>query len=238
MSVSPLAVTTASAQDQSQYPSSQSQYPSQGQYPPQGQPSAGDGQQPDYNGGQGYGPPPAYSQGYDPNQYGGAPPPPPPPGYNGDQPPPPPPGYNPSQDSAAQQAQDAQFAAQAQAWAQANCVKAHGNAGEGALLGGLFGAVIGSGLAGRGSHGEGALAGAAVGAAGGAVIASNTGSNATSPGCPPGYVLRDGAAPLYYGPAFAYAAPGWYHPWVYYGGAWVFRPYPYHVYYYRHYYRR
>jgi hypothetical protein len=105
-------------------------------------------------------------------------------------------------------------------------------------LGGLFGAVIGSGLAGRGSHGEGALAGAAVGAAGGAVIASNTGSNATSPGCPPGYVLRDGAAPLYYGPAFAYAAPGWYHPWVYYGGAWVFRPYPYHVYYYRHYYRR
>jgi hypothetical protein len=49
-------------------------------------------------------------------------------------------------------------------------------------------------------------------------------------------VLRDGAAPLYYGPAFAYAAPAWYHPWVYYGGAWVFRPYPYHVYYYRHYY--
>ena len=96
------------------------------------------------------------------------------------------------EESAAQQAQDAQFAAQAQQWAEANCVKAHGNAGEGAVLGGLFGAVIGSGLAGRGSHGVGALAGAAVGAGAGAAIASSTGSNATSPGCPPGYVLRDG----------------------------------------------
>lgn len=70
-----------------------------------------------------------------------------------------------------------------------------------------------------------------------AVIASNVGSNETSPGCPPGYVLRDGAAPLYVAPAYAYAAPGWYNPWVFYGGAWVFRPYPYHAYYYHAYYR-
>jgi hypothetical protein len=228
-------VSAAAAQDmsygqgqppQGQYP--QAQYP-QAQYPQAQYPQGQYPQDPNQ-------PPP--QGGYGQDQYGGAPPPPPPPppGYDGTQPPPPPPGYDPRA-YAADQARDAQLAAQAQAWSQANCVKAHGNAGEGAVLGGLFGAIIGSGLAGRGSHGTGALAGAAVGAAGGAVIASNVGSNETSPGCPPGYVLRDGAAPLYVAPAYAYAAPGWYNPWVFYGGAWVFRPYPYHAYYYHAYYR-
>jgi hypothetical protein len=32
-----------------------------------------------------------------------------------------------------------------------------------------------------------------------------------------------------------YAAPGWYRPWVWAGGRWAYRPYPYHRYYYRHY---
>ena len=45
-------------------------------------------------------------------------------------------------------------------------------------------------------------------------------------------------APAYYYPSnYNYAAPGWYRPWVYIGGSWTFRPYPYHVYYYRQYYR-
>jgi hypothetical protein len=54
------------------------------------------------------------------------------------------------------------------------------------------------------------------------------GSQSGAPGgCPPGYVLREGA------PTFGYAAPAsgvfwapsWYNPWVWYGGAWVYRPY-------------
>ncbi len=217
MAASPMILPVAAAQAQTD-----------GAYgsPP---PNQGYGQgQPGYGGG----PPP----GYDASQL---PPPPPPPGYDGRQPPPPPPGYSPDAQNAQQQAQDQQYAAYAQRWAQDYCVKAHGNAGEGAVLGGLFGAIIGSGFGGRHSHGTDALAGAAVGAAGGAAIASSAGSNATSPGCPPGYVVRDGAPPFYYGAGpYVYAAPGWYNPWVFYGGAWVYRPYPYHVWYYHHYYRR
>lgn len=199
----------------------------QGYPPPQGQGYQGQGYQ-----GQGYPPP---QQGYD-NEPA---PPPAPPGYDGTQPPPPPPGYQAGPDAAQQQAADQQYASYAQQWAQAYCVKAHGDAGQGALIGGIAGAILGSAIGGRGNHGTGALAGAAVGAAGGAVVGDASGSNATSPGCPPGYVVRGGAPAFSYGgyggAPYAYAAPGWYRPWVYYGGAWVYRPYPYHVWYYGHY---
>lgn len=168
---------------------------------------------------------------------GGYPAPPPPPqGYDGSQPPPPPPGYVAGPDMAQQQAQDQQYAAYAQQWSQAYCVKAHGNVGQGAVIGGVVGALLGSGF---GGHGAGALVGAGVGAAGGAAIADSAGSNATSPGCPPGFVVRSGAPAFAYGgyggSPYLYSAPGWYQPWVFYGGVWTYRPYPYHVWYYRHY---
>lgn len=192
-------------------------------------------------------PPPGYDQPrgyYDPRDSGGPPPgydapdaPPPPPGYNGDRPPPPPPGYQPGEESAAQRDQDARYAAEAEDWARTYCVKAHGNAGAGALIGGVIGALIGSGF---GGHGGGAVAGAAVGAVGGAAIAANSDSGATSPGCPPGYVVRGGAPTFVYGgygTPYYYAAPDWYRPWYFYDGRWLYRPYPYHGWYYRHYYR-
>ena len=37
---------------------------------------------------------------------------------------------------------------------------------------------------------------------------------------------------------YVYDAPTWYNPWVFYGGAWVYRPYPYHRYWHDHYPRR
>lgn len=219
----------------------QQPYPSNGydSQPPQGynQPPPGYGQQPP----PGYGSPPPGYEGAPPQGYANAapPPPPPPPGYDGSQLPPPPPGYQPGPEDAQQRARDQQYAAYAQQWSQANCVKAHGDAGAGAVIGGIAGALFGSAVGGRGNHGTGALAGAAVGAVGGAAIAGSSGSNATSPGCPPGYVVR-GGAPAFaynYGPdPYLYAAPDWYRPWIFYDGAWVYRPYPYHVWYYGHYY--
>ena len=157
-----------------------------------------------------------------------------PPGYAPGQMPPPPPGYAPTGDPSALNAADARYAADAQRWASANCVKAHGDAGAGAVVGGIFGAIIGGALGGR--HAGGAVvAGAAVGAVGGAAVAS-AGSNETSPGCPPGYVVRGQATGYYYnGPAYYYAAPAWYQPWVFMGGAWLYRPYPYHDWYWRTY---
>ena len=184
-------------------------------------------------------PPPGYDNSQSPNGYDGSQAPPPPPGYDGSAPPPPPPGYNGDQNPQ-QQAQDQQYAQYAQRWATDNCVKSHGNVAAGAVVGGIFGALIGSGLGGRYHHGSGALAGAAIGGTTGAVIASNSGGNETSPGCPPGYVVRDGAPGFDYagyGGPYLYAAPGWYRPWIWYGDRWVFRPYPYHGYYYNHYYR-
>ena len=54
-------------------------------------------------------------------------------------------------------------------------------------------------------------------------------------------VVRDGAPPMpysFYG-GYGYAAPADYRPWVWYGGSWIYRPYPYHRYWYHsHYYRR
>lgn len=215
-------------------------YDQQG-YGQQGYDQSGYGQQPGY--GQNGAPPPPGGQGQAQQAYAPPPPPPPPPGYDGTRPPPPPPGYQPGPEDAGQRAQDQQYAVYAQQWEQANCVKAHGNAGEGAAIGGIAGALLGSGLAGRHDRGAGALLGAGAGAIGGAAIASSSSSNATSPGCPPGFVTRNGAPPFAYAtaypaaPAYAYAAPGWYQPWVFYGGIWTYRPYPYHSWYYGHYYR-
>jgi hypothetical protein len=245
--------TAVSAQSQP-YPDDQSSYQQDDGPPGYGNPQTGQAP-PAYGQGQGYHQ--SYGQGYPPPQQqqgaqsaqGYAAPPPPPPGYDGSQPPPPPPGYQAGPDDARQQAQDQQYAAYTQQWAQANCVRAHADTGAGAVIGGAAGALLGSGLAGRHDRGTGALLGAGVGALGGAAVANNTSSGATSPGCPPGYVTRSGAPAFAYGggyavdgayaaqPAYAYAAPTWYQPWVYYGGAWTYRPYPYHVWYYRHYYR-
>jgi hypothetical protein len=105
------------------------------------------------------------------------------------------------------------------------------------VIGGLFGALLGSSIAGRHDRGAGAFVGGVAGAAGGAAIGDSS-RNDTSPGCPPGYVVRGGAPAFYYegyGDTYYYAAPGWYRPWYFYEGRWLYRPYPYHGWYYRHY---
>lgn len=185
-----------------------------------------------------YPPPPGAYPPSTPNGYPDSPsayPPPepaPPQGYSAGQVPPPPPGYVPPPDAAAARDADARYAADAQAWARDNCVKAHGNVGAGAVIGGVLGAIIGGSLAGRHDGGGAVVAGAALGAVGGAAVASASGSNETSPGCPPGFVVRARApAYAYTAPTYVYAAPGWYQPWVFIGGAWIYRPYPYHDWY-------
>jgi hypothetical protein len=243
MAASPLAVSTAFAQDQGPYqggPYDQGRPYDQGGPPPdQGGPPPDQG--PDqYRNDQG-GPPP--DQGADQyqngDQYGeNDQPPQPPAGYNGSQPPPPPPGYRPPADYDQQQREDARYAAYSERWAAENCVRSHGNVAAGAVIGGIFGALIGSAAGGPYHAGSGAAVGAAIGGTSGAAIAAGSGGNATSPGCPPGYVVRDGAPAFYYnayaGPYF-YAAPDWYRPWYWYGGHWLYRPYPYRAWYYRHY---
>jgi hypothetical protein len=187
-------------------------------------------------------PPPPPAQGYNANQ-------PPPQGYDPNQPPPPPqgypdpamqppPGYTPqdaARDSAeAAREQDREYAAAAEGWAQANCVRQEANrTTAGAILGGVLGAVIGSNLAGGRARGAGAIVGGALGATAGGAIANNAG-----PGCPAGYVLRPGAPPFYGPPVVAYAEPAWYNPWIWYDGRWIYRPYPYHRYWRDHYYPR
>lgn len=177
-------------------------------------------------------------QGYDPNYA-------PPPGfddydrtapsnYDPSRPPPPPPGYRDDQAYAYNPDQDRRYEAYAEDWSQRYCTRARSNAGAGAVIGGLLGALVGSGLSGRHDHGSGALLGGVAGAAGGAVVGS-TSANATSPGCPPGFVVRNDAPTFYYegsGTPYYYAAPGWYQPWIFVGGRWNYRPYPYHGYYY------
>ncbi|NBC37456.1 hypothetical protein GTZ99_12945 [Novosphingobium sp. FSY-8] len=154
-------------------------------------------------------------------------------GYDGSQLPPPPPGYAPSDQDQAQRAMDLQYAREAQRWARDNCVKSKGDTAAGALVGGILGAIVGGGLAGRGDRGGGMAAGAVIGAVGGAAVASSSGRE-TSPGCPPGYVTRRDAPEYAYEPAgYYYAAPSWYRPWVFVDGYWSYRPYPYHAYYYR-----
>jgi hypothetical protein len=167
-----------------------------------------------------------------------APPPPPPPSnYDGTQPPPPPPGYTPDPAYAPDPQADRRYEAYAEDWAQRYCVKSSGNAAGGAVIGGLFGALLGSSVAGYHNRGAGALMGGIAGAAVGGAAGSAQ-DNATSPGCPPGFVVRrDAPAFVYdgYGAGYYYAAPAWYHPWIFVDGRWSYRPYPYHTFYYRHY---
>jgi len=123
---------------------------------------------------------------------------------------------------------DEQYAQNASDWAYRNCVQERqGNAVAGAVVGGVLGAVVGSNVAGRHNRTEGAIVGGALGATAGAAVGANSGS---SVGCPPGYVMRAGATPYYYGgPTYGapvvYAAPAWYRPWVFVGNRWVYRPY-------------
>jgi hypothetical protein len=201
------------------------QQPPQGyQQPPQGYqpPPQGYQQQPP----QGYAPPP---QGYQQQPYQD-------PALQ------PPPGYS-AQDAQrdatpAERQYDQQYGAAAEAWSQTNCVRQEQNrTAAGAIIGGVLGAVIGSNVAGGRDRGAGAVVGGALGAAAGGAIANNQG-----PGCPPGFVVRSGAPGFYYGPppggvAVVYDAPTWYNPWIWYGGAWIYRPYPYHRYWGEHYYR-
>ena len=170
--------------------------------------------------------------------------PPPPPGAQGGYSDPalqPPPGYS-AQDadhdaSAAERAYDQGYAAAAEQWSTANCMRQEQErTAAGAIIGGVLGAVIGSGVAGRGAHGAGALVGGGLGATAGGLIANGQG-----PGCPPGFTLREGAPAFAYTPApaaYPYAAPSWYNPWLWYDGRWVYRPYPYHRYWNDHYARR
>jgi hypothetical protein len=171
---------------------------------------------------------------------------PPPPGAGQDQGQynvPPPPGYQPgdAQQEASPQAreQDQRFSYEAERWAARNCVAQHANnTVAGTVIGGVLGAIIGGGLAGRYDRGAGIVAGGALGAvAGGAIGSASANSN---PNCPPGYGLASGAAPFYPGPVYGeevYVAPGWYDPWIWYGGHWIYRPYPYHHYWYRSHFR-
>jgi hypothetical protein len=153
---------------------------------------------------------------------------------------PPPPGYQPGQDqddvSPQAREQDERYSYEAERWAEENCIEQReNNTAAGAVIGGVLGAIIGGGIAGPYNRGAGIVAGGALGAvAGGAVGRS---ANSDNPNCPPGYALRPGAPAFYAGPVYGdefYAAPGWYDPWIWYGGHWLYRPYPYHRYWYHH----
>ena len=248
MAASPLAITAAAAQDQGYQPPP----PDQGGYN-NDNPGAGYGDSGRYqgdnndngrydqndNGGRyqgdnGYQGDYRGDQAYDDNN---PPPPPAPPDYDGTRLPPPPPGYQGPPESYQTDLQDRMYAERAEEWARENCVRAHGDPAAGAVVGGIIGALIGSGVAAGGHRTTGAIVGGAIGAAGGAAIAGSTDTHETSPGCPPGYVARGGAPEFYAASDYFYAAPGWYRPWVYYGDEWVYRPYPYHVWYYNRYYR-
>ena len=212
-------------------PQGYEQQPPQGyqqgyQRPPQGyqQPPQGYQQPP-----QGYAPPP---QGYQPQGYSQQ-------GYQ-DPALQPPPGYtaqDAQRDASQQERQyDQQYAAAAEQWSEANCVRQEQNrTAAGAIIGGVLGAVIGSAAAGRHDRGAGAIVGGGLGAIAGGAVANSSG-----PGCPPGFVLRSGAPTFVYGPppggvAVVYDAPTWYNPWIWYNGAWIYRPYPYHRYWGEHY---
>jgi hypothetical protein len=216
--------------------------PPQGyQPPPQGYPQQPpEGYQPPP---QAYQQPPQYPQGYQAPPQGYVPPP------QAYQQQPyqgpalqPPPGYT-AQDaqrdaSAAEREYDRRYAAAAEAWSAANCVRQEQNrTAAGAIIGGVLGAVIGSAAAGRHDRGAGAIVGGGLGAIAGGAIAANQGQG---PGCPPGLVLRTGAPAFYYAPppgaaVVVYDAPTWYNPWIPYGGGWIYRPYPYHRYWSAHY---
>jgi uncharacterized protein YcfJ len=173
----------------------------------------------------GYGPPPAPEQGYQGGPYSV----PPPPGYSQ--------GDAQYEDSAQAREQDDRYSYEAEQWARENCVEQRENStAAGAVIGGILGAIVGGSVAGRYDRGAGIVAGGALGAVAGGAI-GNAQASESNPNCPPGFALRDGAEPFYAGPVYGdvvYEAPGWYDPWLWYGGHWIYRPYPYHRFWYEH----
>lgn len=154
---------------------------------------------------------------------------------------PPPPGYKPPSgrfvQSDREREEDDRYSREAERWAAANCIAdRRSNVTAGAVIGGLIGALAGSGLATRYDRAPAAVLGAGAGAAAGSTIARNA-----SPDCPPGFVVKAAPEPFYPPPVYphvVYIAPPWYDPWAWYGGHWIFRPYPYHRYWYERHRRR
>jgi hypothetical protein len=224
-SISAVAVlagaVSATAQDYGQgqppppggYDQNQGGYDQNQPPPPQGQYGPPPGQ---YDQGQ-YGPPQGQ---YPPSQGEYGPP-------QGQYAPPPPGAENSGAYDAQTQAYDRDYAARYSAWAAQNCIdRRNNNTAAGAIIGGVLGAVIGGNIAGRGEHFGGAVVGGALGATAGAAIGS---SSTDTRGCPPGYYIRAGAPAFYYGGPYVAPAvvvgPGWYNPWFWSGGRWVYRPY-------------
>ena len=109
-----------------------------------------------------------------------APPPPPPPGATYNMPPPPgmAPGDVSAETSPQARAQDDQYSYAAEQWAAQNCVAQRANnTAAGAVIGGLLGALVGGGLAGRRDRGVGIVAGSATGAIAGAAIGGSAANN-------------------------------------------------------------
>ena len=107
------------------------------------------------------------------------------------------------------------------AWASRYCVERHNqNVAAGAIIGLGLGAILGAAAGGRYNSGGGAIVGGALGAGAGASI----GGASTPEGCPPGYVVRNGAPHFFYGGPVVYAPVG-YNPWVWGGGRWSYVPY-------------
>lgn len=124
---------------------------------------------------------------------------------------------------------DRDYASRYSDWASRYCVdRRNSNIAAGAIIGGVLGALAGSGIAGHHERGEGAVVGGVLGAGAGAAIGSSSSNNAY--GCPPGYVVSRNAPGFYYGDEPP--APANYNPWVWNGGRWVY--YPYRTYYYEH----
>ncbi|HTS53497.1 MAG TPA: hypothetical protein VMH26_09515, partial [Burkholderiales bacterium] len=111
-------------------------------------------------------------------------------------------------------------------WAARNCVNQANNTAAGAVIGGILGAGIGAAVS--RNHASGAAIGGAIGVGTGAVA----GASSSAGGCPPGYVVAAGAPAFVYGGPYVAWAPGWYRPWVWAGGRWVYHPYRY--WYWRH----
>ncbi len=148
-------------------------------------------------------------------------------GYDQDPGPPqgqyaPPPGEAPDYSDQYRQ-QDQAYANAYSDWAARNCVQQReNNAAAGAVVGGVLGALVGSGIAGRGNHTGGAIVGGAVGATAGAAIGSSSGAQGS---CPPDSVVVSGAPAFYYGGYAPVYGPSWYNPWIFVGGRWTYRPY-------------
>ena len=98
--------------------------------------------------------------------------------YDPSRPPPPPPGYRADPAYTATVEQDRRYEAYAEDWSQRYCTRAHSNAGAGAVIGGLFGALVGSSVTGRRDRGAGALVGGIAGAAAAFGIGRFAGSEA------------------------------------------------------------